>query len=82
MVTLVKNKKGQTVVEYLLLSAAAAITGLIIIRQTGDFTKTTIEGIRGRLGNIVRNGELSDSEKAPDQKGHPARKERFKSLHF
>lgn len=79
---LVKNQKGQTVVEYLLLTFAAAVTAFFILPEFGKFTVQTIDDIRGRLGSVAKDGELSQSEKQPGQKGHPSRPERFRALHF
>lgn len=82
MVPLLKNEKGQTVVEYLLLTLAAAATALFILPEFGRFTVETIEDIRSRLGSVAKDGELSKSEKLPGQRGHPSNPERFKALHF
>jgi len=82
MVRLIKNEKGQTVVEYLLLTGAAALTALFILPKFGEFTVSTINEIRDRLGSVVRNGELSQDTKEPGQKGHPGNEDRFKPLHF
>ncbi|NDC23394.1 MAG: hypothetical protein EBZ49_04615 [Proteobacteria bacterium] len=82
MVPVLKNERGQSVVEYLLLTLAAAVTAFFILPEFGQFTVQTLEDIRERLGSVAKDGELSQSEKQPGQKGHPSDPERFKALHF
>lgn len=82
MVTLLKNRSGQTVVEYLLLTLFAGLTAVVVLRITGNFTKETVAMISGKLKNVVRNGEVSDGETSPGQQGHPSNDKRFKELHF
>ncbi|NBX77636.1 MAG: hypothetical protein EBQ92_13895 [Proteobacteria bacterium] len=77
-----KTEKGQTVVEFLLLTLAAAATALFILPEFGDFTVKTIEDIRSKLGSVAKDGELSETEKQPGQRGHPSNSDRFKALHF
>jgi hypothetical protein len=77
-----KNEKGQTVVEFLLLTLAAAATAFFILPEFGTFTVKTIEDIRSKLGSVAKDGELSETEKQPGQRGHPSNPERFKALHF
>jgi hypothetical protein len=31
---------------------------------------------------VAKDGELSETEKQPGQRGHPSNPERFKALHF
>lgn len=77
-----QNERGQTVVEYLLLTLAAAMTALFILPQFGDFAVKTVNEIRERLGGIAKDGEITSDLKQPGEKGHPGRTERFKPLHF
>jgi len=77
-----RNEKGQSVVEFLLLTLAAAATALFILPEFGTFTVNTIEDIRSKLGSVAKDGELSQTEKQPGQRGHPSNPERFKALHF
>ncbi|MFM8268777.1 MAG: hypothetical protein ACKN9V_01200 [Pseudomonadota bacterium] len=69
-------------VESLLLTLVAAMTVIFILPEFGKFTVETIEDIRSRLGSITKDGEVSQSEKQPGQRGHPSNPERFKALHF
>ncbi|NBW98823.1 hypothetical protein EBR03_04555 [bacterium] len=82
MDALIKNQKGQTVVEYLLLTLAAAVTALFVLPRFGTFTVQTLNDIRERLGSVAKDGELSSSEKQPGQRGHPGDPDRFKPLHY
>lgn len=82
MVGRIKNQKGQTAIEYLLLTAVAAFTAFLILPQFGAFTVRTIDVIKRRLGGVAKDGELSREEKQPGEVGHPGHKNRFKELHF
>jgi len=82
MAILIKNRKGQTVVEYLLLTLAAAVTATFILPKFGEFAVDRVNDIRGRIGAIAKDGEMSETLKEPGQKGHPAHRDRFKPLHF
>lgn len=76
------NERGQTVIEYLLLTLAAAVTALFVLPQFGQFAVNTVNDIRERIGTIAKDGEMSKDLKEPGQKGHPAHPERLKPLHF
>lgn len=76
------NERGQTVIEYLLLTLAAAVTALFVLPQFGEFAVKTVNDIRERIGAIAKDGEMSTDLKEPGQKGHPAHPERLKPLHF
>jgi hypothetical protein len=82
MVKAISNQQGQTVIEFILLTAVAAFTAILILPQFGTFTANTIGEIKGRLGSVAKDGELSETEKQPGQVGHPGHKNRFKELHF
>jgi len=82
MELLKQNEKGQTVIEYLLLTLAAAVTALFVLPQFGEFAVNTVNDIRERIGAISKDGEMSKDLKEPGQKGHPGHPERFKPLHF
>lgn len=82
MVPMVMNNKGQTVVEYLLLTAMAALTAFLILPRFGQFTLNTINDIKSRLGSVAKDGELGPDIKQPGESGHPSAPARFKPLHF
>jgi len=82
MVITLKNKQGQTAIEFILLTAVAAFTAILILPQFGTFTVNTINDIKGRLGSVAKDGELSQDEKQPGQVGHPGHPNRLKPLHF
>jgi hypothetical protein len=77
MVTLLKNRSGQTMVEWLLLTAAAATTAYLII--TGPFANFTADLI-GRISIITRSIAMK-GESAPNAAG-PTDKNRFKPIHL
>lgn len=70
-------------VEYLLLLAAAFISGYIIVTgPLATFTSNMLGNIRGTVQNVVRTGELDAKGATPGQAGHPSRPERLKPLHL
>jgi len=79
-----EGQRGQTTIEYLMLIAAATVTALIIVNgPLATYTGKMLSDIRGSLGNLVRNGELSAG--APleaGQAGHPSDGARMKALHL
>lgn len=84
MVRYLKNRKGQTSLEYLMLLSVAFISAYIIITgPLATFTKLTLFRIRGGIQNTVRNGEWREGEvQAPGEKGHPGDPDRLKPVHF
>ncbi len=78
------NERGQTMVEYLMLLAAAFITTYIVmIGPMANFTKLMLATIRSAIVNVVQNGELQPGEVLqPGQSGHPGDPARAKPLHL
>lgn len=80
---ILKNRKGQTTVEYLMLLGATFITAYFMITGPfATFTSGMITQIKSVTGNIVRNGEMSGKGIEPGTAGHPAQPNRLKALHL
>ncbi len=84
MVFLLRNRRGQTSLEYLMLLSVAFIASYIIITgPLSTFTRLTIATIRSGIQNTVRNGEWKEGEVVgPGEKGHPGDPARLKPVHF
>ena len=80
----VANTRGQAIVEYLMLLAAAFITTyLVITGPMASFTTSMIQTIRGAMGNVVQNGELTPGQvRQPGEPGHPGDPVRVRPLHL
>lgn len=78
-----KNRRGQTSLEYLLLLVAAFITTYIVTTgKIADFTRGTLFKIRSGLRNTVRNGEWKEGDVTlSGQKGHPGDPARHRPIH-
>lgn len=78
------NRRGQTVLEYLLLLALSFVMGYIIITgPAATFTGDMLATIRNNLKNVVRTGELSDGpEITPGNSQHPGSENRMRPLHL
>ena len=78
-----RNERGQTVVEYLLLLSAAFITTyLVMTGPMANFTRLMLATIRSSITNVVQNGELTPGQVSqPGQGGHPGDPARSKALH-
>ena len=80
---IIRNERGQTALEYLLLISAAFITAYIMITgPMATFTGQMLGEIRSSLVNIVRNGENSPNVVETGQNGHPGDQARFEALHL
>jgi hypothetical protein len=77
MVLILKNRKGQTMVEWLLLTAAAATTAYLII--TGPFANFTADLI-SRISIVTRSIAMK-GESAPNAIA-PSDTKRFKPIHL
>ncbi len=79
-----RNRKGQTTVEYLLLLAATFVTSYFVVTgPMSTFTRQLLGTIRSALVNVVQNGELTPGEVLnPGQSGHPGDPARAKPVHF
>ena len=84
MVALLKNNRGQTSLEYLMLLSVAFIAAYVgITVPLSTFTRLTLATIRGGIQNTVRNGEWKEGEVVgPGEKGHPGDQDRLKPVHF
>ncbi len=84
MVAHLKNERGQTSVEYLLLLTVAFITAYFVV--TGPLslpTRYILVTIRSGIANTVRNGEWKEGQIVPTgAKGHPGDPARFQALHL
>jgi len=84
MKKLLKNRKGQTTLEYLLLLSAAFISGYIVV--TGPMNRAAeyaIVSFKSSITSIVQNGENTPGEVAtPGSGNHPGNAKRYKALHL
>ncbi|MFM8314135.1 MAG: hypothetical protein ACKOA8_07600, partial [Deltaproteobacteria bacterium] len=66
MGTVLKNQRGQALVEWLLLLAASFLTGYVVISGPfATFTTNLLDKIRGYTGSIVLKGESSSNAPSP-----------------
>lgn len=83
MVYNLKNNKGQTSLEYLLLLVAAFITAYILVSGPfGNLTVGMFRTIISGLQNMVTNAEFNGEHPSFDQAGHPSSEKRLKPLHL
>lgn len=77
------NESGQTLVEYLLLVAAASVTAFLIISKgpIPAFTVKMLTEIKGAMQSIMRTAEIENGDVGYNDKNHPASKERLKAVH-
>ncbi len=77
------NESGQTLVEYLLLVAAASITAFLIISRgpLPGFTTRMLQEIKGAIQGISRTAEVENGAVGFNDKKHPSNKERLKAVH-
>ena len=77
MVTLLKNRRGQTMVEWLMLIVASFTTAYFIITVPfADFTRKFLKEIRTYTQNIVLKGE------SEPKAANPSDQKRFKPVHL
>ncbi|MBI1859301.1 MAG: hypothetical protein HYR96_00070 [Deltaproteobacteria bacterium] len=77
------NNKGQTSIEYLLLTATAfMVSYLIITGPLSSFTKTLLSDIRNGLGNVVEHAEWTTDSIEPGKGKHPGNPARLKPVHL
>lgn len=79
-----RNKRGQTSLEYLLLLAATFITAYIMVRgPIGKFTNQMFANIFSGLQNLITYAEWSSEDMEDVTKGsNPASPDRLKPLHL
>lgn len=78
------SRKGQTVVEYLMLMALCFVTGFLMVTgPVANFTRLMVATIRSSIVNVVQNAELRPGEQLePGEGGHPSDPTRGKPLHL
>lgn len=54
MKKLIRNQKGQGVMEYLILSSLVGIFCLIAVKQFGEVVKTRIEGMKSKITKNIQ----------------------------
>jgi hypothetical protein len=77
------RQSGQTMVEYLMLLALAAVTSyLVVTGPVQNFTRLMVATIRSTIVNVVQNAELRPGEQIePGEGDHPSAANRGKRLH-
>lgn len=77
------NRKGQTSIEWLMLTAVAFLAAYIVVtRPIATFTVNMLNNIRGGIQNLVLHAEWSTESAEPGDAKHPASKERLKPKHL
>ena len=77
MVTLLKNRRGQTMVEWLMLIVASFTTAYFIITSPfAEFTTNFLSKISKYTQNIVLKGE------SEPKAANPSDQKRFKPVHL
>ena len=80
---LTNNNKGQTSVEYLLLTAVAFMVAYIIATgPLANFTKELLSDIHDGLGNVVEHAEWTRDNIEPGKGKHPGNPERLRPVHL
>lgn len=83
MSRLLKSRKGQTSLEYLLLLSATFIAAYIMARgPVGKFTKEMFANIFSGIQNLITYAEWSGEEITPGKGNHPMDPARTKPLHL
>lgn len=78
-----RNRRGQTSVEYLMLMAMAFITAYIMVRgPVGLFTKVLFQNLQEGMQNVITHAEWSADDIQVGNKSHPSNKEHFKAIHL
>lgn len=83
MVHPLKNRRGQTSLEYLLLLAVTFIAAYIMVRgPVGTFTKELFTHITSGIQNLITHAEWSSEQLDYGRPGHPTSTNRLKPLHL
>lgn len=78
-----KNRRGQTSLEYLLLLGATFIAAYIMVRgPIGTFTNSLFTNIFSGLQNLITHAEWSSEEFNEGEAVHPMNPARTKPLHL
>ena len=78
-----RGESGQTMVEYLMLLALAAISSFFVVTgPVQNFTKLMVATIRSTIVNVVQNAELRPGQQVePGEGDHPSAASHGKRLH-
>jgi uncharacterized protein (UPF0333 family) len=78
-----KNQKGQTTVEYLLLLVVVFVTAYILITGPfATFTRQLIFNVARSVQNVVQSAEFTTEPIVVGNPKHPSSPKRFKPLHL
>ncbi len=61
------RRKGQSMVEYIALTALVAIVSITTVRALGNVVKTKMGSIKGQVSGILR---VSNAQDMPDDDGN------------
>lgn len=83
MVSPLKNNRGQTSLEYLLLLGATFVAAYIMVQgPVARFTTELFSNITSGIQNLITNAEWTSETLEYGQTGHPSHKDRLKPLHL
>lgn len=84
MISQLRNNRGQTSLEYLMLLSVTFIAAYIMITgPIATFTQGTLVNIRSVLGSVIQNGEMDPGNiKGPGEAGHPSDPKRLRAVHL
>jgi len=83
LVRYLKNRKGQTSLEYLLLLTVAFITAYILIRGPfAVFARELLANILTGVQNVVSFAEWREEPLEPNDPEHPSNPARLKPQHL
>lgn len=83
MVRPLANKRGQTVVEYLLLLAVTFITTFLMMSgPIGNYVNSFITAMQTNMQNFIKNSEWGPDEVEIGNPEHPSSPSRLKPLHI
>ncbi len=84
MARVLKNNRGQTSIEYLMLMAVTFVAAYIMItRPLAGFVSGMITEIRVGILNVIQHGEWAPGQIiTPGQPGHPGDPKRLRPVHL
>ena len=83
MIRNLKNRRGQTSLEYLLLLGATFIAAYIMTRgPIGKFTNEMFANIFSGINNLITYAEWKSEEIEPGKGNHPMDPSHLKPLHL
>lgn len=78
-----KNQRGQTLAEYLMLLSVAFITSYILVTgPIANYTQTFLEHVSTGIKNVVQSAEWQKQPIEIGNERHPSSPKRFKALHL